>query len=142
MPALIDLLHRFRRLGAPPGAPASGIGVPGRPGDTAARELRPVFALVDAIELEAAGLRITAEAGAVEILADAVGEAARIRADGHLRAETERARVAAMRAAAADAEQVIAHADAEREAARIHAVAAERIDELARDLVSRLGGGS
>jgi hypothetical protein len=142
MPAVIDLLHRFRRLGGPPGAPASGIGVPGRPGETAAGELGPVFALVDAIELEAADLRITAEGGAAKIVADAGSEAARIRADGHLRAETERAQIAATRAAAADSEQATARADAEREAARIDAASAERIDELARGIVSRLGGMS
>ena len=85
MPALIDLLHRFRRLGAPPGAPASGIGVPGQPGESAARELGQVFAAVDAIELEATAVRIMAEAGAAKIVADAGDEAARIRADGHLR---------------------------------------------------------
>jgi hypothetical protein len=138
MPPLAALLERFRRLGGPPGAPAVGLGVPGRPGEAVVAELAPVFAAIDRIEAECDRLDSHATAEAARLVAEAEAEAERIRADGRTRAEAERRRIAARRADELAAQLEGIARDGAAEAARVAALAQERADALARTLVARL----
>ena len=142
MPALSDLLNRFRRLGAPPGPPAAGLGVPARAGASIAAELLPVFVAVDLVENEASAIRDAAEPAARELVAAAREEAARIRADAARRAERERA--AAVAACEADSRDELARIarDADAEAARILGAAAARRPELVARVVDHVRGAA
>ena len=81
MPSLADLLHRFRRLGSPPGAPAAGLGVPEQPGATITGELVQVFSAVDELQSDADRIVQEAESQATAERDLARREAARIRED-------------------------------------------------------------
>ena len=138
MPPLAALLERFRRLGGPPGAPAIGLGVPGRPGEAVAAELAPVFAAIDRIEAECDRLEARAADEAARLRAEADAGCERIRADGRASAEAERRRIAALRADELAAQLDGIARDGAAEAARIAALAQARADALARTLVARL----
>jgi hypothetical protein len=140
--SLSELLHRFRRLGLPPGPPAAGLGVPARAGEALAAELLPVFAAVDVIESEARAISESAEPQAQETIAAGREEAARIREDGARRAEAERAAVAASCERSSQAELARIAAEAEREVSRIGEVAAARRAALAVKVVDRVRGAS
>jgi vacuolar-type H+-ATPase subunit H len=140
--SLSELLHRFRRLGVPPGPPAAALGVPARAGEALAAELLPVFAAVDVIASDARAIFESAEPQAQETIAAGRQEAARIRQDGVRRAERERAAVAASHERSSQAELSRIAAEAEREVSRIGEVAAARRAGLASRVVDRLRGVS
>lgn len=142
MTSLSELLHRFRRLGVPPGPPAAGLGVPARAGEALAAELLPVFAAVETIANDARAISESAEPQAEQTIAAGREEAARIRQDGVRRAEEERAAIAAARERASRAELSRIAAEAEREVSRIGEAAAARRAELAARVVDRLRGVS
>jgi len=142
MPALSDLLRRFRRLGTPPGPPAAGLGVPARAGASLAAELLPVFAAIDLVEDEARAIRDTAGPEAEEAIAMARAQAAGLRADGARRAESERADVAAAQEDGSRAELARIAADAEAEAARIASAAAARRPDLVARIVDHVRGAA
>lgn len=142
MASLSELLHRFRRLGVPPGPPAAGLGVPARAGEALAAELLPVFAAVDVIANDARAISESAEPQAQRTIAAGHLEAARIRQDGARRAERERATVAAAHERSSQAEFARIAAEAEREVARIGEVVAARRAALASRVVDRLRGAS
>jgi vacuolar-type H+-ATPase subunit H len=140
--SLSELLHRFRRLGVPPGPPAAGLGVPARAGEALAAELLPVFAAVDVIASDARAISESAEPQAQETIAAGRQEAARIRQDGERRAERERAEVAESHERSAQAELSRIAAEAEAEVSRIGEASAGRRAALAARVVDRLRGVS
>jgi vacuolar-type H+-ATPase subunit H len=142
MPALSDLLRRFRRLGTPPGPPAAALGVPARAGASLAAELLPVFAAVDLVEDEARAIRDSAAPEAEQAIAAARAHAARVRADGARRAESERAEVVAVHEDGSRAELARIAAGAEDEAARIASVAAARRPDLVARIVDHVRGAA
>lgn len=140
--SLSELLHRFRRLGMPPGPPAAGLGVPARAGEALAAELLPVFAAVDVIASDARAISESAEPQMQQTIAAGRQEAARIRQDGTARAEEERAAIAASHGRSSQAELSRIAAEAEREVTRIGEVAAARRAAIAARVVDHLRGVS
>jgi len=125
-----SVLERFRRAAA----------VPAAAGDTIESELLPVFAALDAIELEAAEIRAAAAADAERRLAVAAADAERVLARAHRRAEAERARAEAERRAAATREAHAIEAAAREDAARILDAGRERIPALAAEVIASIAG--
>jgi vacuolar-type H+-ATPase subunit H len=121
-------LDRFRRTSGVPAAASDDLGV----------ELAPLFALLDAIDAEAAQVREAAERSATAELGTASEEAEAILTGGEEQAEAEWAEAAqaARRAAGADARRIVAMGEVE--AARIRARGRERIPALAAAVVRRI----
>lgn len=140
--SLSELLHRFRRLGLPPGPPAAGLGVPARAGEALAAELLPVFAAVDEIASDARAISEAAEPQARQTIAAGRQEAARIRQDAARRAESERAAVAEAHERDSQAELARLAAEAEREVSRIGEVAAEHRAALTARILEHVRGVS
>lgn len=132
MPAVRELLDRFRPAGAP-GA-ASAAGVPADRQRTASAELDPVFAALADVVAKCAGLRATAVRDAARREAEAAEKArvlvARARAD----APAQRAAAAARlrEGGAAEATRILDRAAAEADAIR------RRAQERRPDLVDRV----
>ena len=124
--ALRRFLDRFRRTSGVPAAASDDLGV----------ELAPLFALLDAIDAEAAEVR--GERSARAELGKASEEVEVILTGGGDQAEAEWAEAAkaARRAAGADVRRIVATGEAE--AARIRARGRERIPALAADVVRRI----
>ena len=127
-----DILERFHGTG----------GVPAAVGEETVLELVPVFAALDAFEREAAAVREQAdkmvasrlhkaEEGAEEILAATKGLADSERGD---------ALKAGLRAADAEAAQIVAQAEAD--ARRIDEIGGARIPVLVDEIISRVLGAS
>jgi vacuolar-type H+-ATPase subunit H len=117
-------------------------GVPAAVGEETALELVPVFAALDAFELEAAEARGHGEAMAARRLHEAEEGAKEILAAARGLADSERgdALKAGLRAADAEASQIVARA--EIEARRIDESARGRIPGLVDEIVARVLGAS
>lgn len=138
MAGLFDLLHRFRHLGAPPGPPAAGLGVPARAGESLAGELLPVFTAVDAIVNDARSIADSALPEAQRALAIARQQAARIVEDGAVRADAERVAVTKAAELRSQVELARIAAEAEGEVGRIAEVASARRGALVARVVDRV----
>ncbi len=138
MPSLADLLHRFRRLGSPPGAPAAGLGVPEQPGATIAGELVQVFGGIDELQRDADRIAEEAESRAAAERHLARREAARIREDAEREAVTVRHSTAERARATLDQEAETVRAAGARAAATISDRAQQRSAGLARAIAQRL----
>lgn len=129
----------------PPG-PVGGIlerfhgtaGVPAAVGEETVLELVPVFAALDAFELEAADARGHAEAMAAHRVHEAVEGAKEILAAARGLADSERgdALKAGLRAADADVSQIVARAEAD--ARQIDGRGRERLPGLVDEVVARV----
>ncbi|WP_067453172.1 hypothetical protein [Actinomadura macra] len=136
MPAVRDLLERFRPAGAPG---AAAVAVPADRRSVLAAELEPVFALLAGTEEERHRLADEAERDARAVRDAAREEAAALVRRAKADAAAERAEAAAaVRRGAVEAEQARVAA-AREEAARIGAVAAARMPELVERAVRALG---
>jgi type III secretion protein L len=124
MPSLGQLLHRFRRLRLPPGAPGWAVAVPTVARDPSA-EVAQLRGALDALADERAAVLAAARADAARREGDAGLRAERIVAAADERAEAETARVLDAAAAAAEAEAAAilaaARSDADAVLARAHA---------------------
>ncbi len=121
-------LERFRGTG----------GVPAAVGEAATLELVPVFATLDAFELEAAGARGHTEKMAAHRLHEAEEGAKEILAAARGLADSERgdALKAGLRAADVEASQIVARA--EHDARRIDELGRERLPGLVDEVVARV----
>jgi hypothetical protein len=133
--ALPRFLRRFQKLVAPPGRPASALGVPAS-GEDLAAELAPLLAALDRADGEAAAMRTAAQDEAGRRRQRAAREAAAVIERARGTAEAER-----RRAVLAGRGEIAAREGAEREAAareiaRIEAVREERIDELLAEVLA------
>ena len=122
------ILERFHGTG----------GVPAAVGEEPVLELVPVFAALDAFELEAAEVREHAEAMAAHRLHKAEEGAKEILAAARGLADSERgdALKAGLRAADAEASQIVARAEAD--ARRIDETGRERLPALVDEVVARV----
>ena len=120
MPAVRDLLERFRPAGAP-GA-ASAAGVPADRRATVAAELEPIFAALDEVTRKCEALRLTASRAADRQVAHAEQQASALVARAATEAEAERAAASAQ-----------LRSRAVREVAEIAARAAVDADAVRRD---------
>lgn len=113
-------------------------GVPAAVGEETVLELVPVFAALDAFELEADELRRHAEAMATHRLHEAEEGAREILAAARSLADSERgdALKAGLRAADAEAVQIVARAEAD--ARRIAERGRERLPGLVDEVVARV----
>ena len=113
-------LERFRRTG----------GVPAAVGDEARTELAPVFAALDEIEREVAELRARSRDAAARHAREAEEEAEMLMAEARNRAEAERedAYLAGLRAADAEAVQIVRAAS--RAAREIERTGLERLPRV------------
>ena len=127
---LVDLLNRFRRLGAPPGPPARPVGIPASGGEALLAELAPLFAALDAIGDEATAIRADAERRAADLRSGASSEAGSIVAQARAAAADARREAAAERQRAMRGEAERVRVDAEREVARIRAQARAQLSAL------------
>ena len=134
MAALPRLLRRFRKLVAPPGRPASALGIPAS-GDDLEAELAPLLAGLERVEDEARDIRARAREEADRRRDRAVREAATIVERARATADVERARAASAARAEADAGAATARETAAREVARIRALREERLDELVPEVI-------
>ena len=123
-----SILERFRGI----------AGVPAAVGEETTLELVPVFAALDAFELEAAAMREHAEATAAHRLHEAEEGAREILAAARSQADSERgdALKAGLRAADVEAAQILARADAD--ARGIDERGRERLPELVDEVVARV----
>lgn len=121
-------LERFQRSG----------GVPAAVGEETALELVPVFAALDAFELEAAELQRHAEQVAAHRLHEAEEGAKEIMAGARGLADSERddALKAGLRAADVEASQIVARADVEGR--RIEEVGRARLTSLVDEVLARV----
>jgi vacuolar-type H+-ATPase subunit H len=113
-------LERFRR---PAGVPAAAT-------DELETELIPVFAALEDVEAEAAGVRTEAEQDADRRVTAASAEAARRLADWRRRAEAERVRARDERRRALEAEAEAVETESRAEAERLLRDGRERISGL------------
>lgn len=115
-------------------------GVPAAVGEETVLELVPVFAALDAFELEAAEARGHAEAMAAHRLHEAEEGVKEILAAARGLADSERgdALKAGLRAADVEASQIVARAEAD--ARRIDERGRERLPELVAEIVARVLG--
>jgi hypothetical protein len=138
VPGFFDVLHRFRHLGAPPGPPAAGLGVPARAGESLAGELLPVFTAVDAIVDDARSISDSALPEAQRAVAIGREQAERILEEGAARADEERAAVTTTAELRSQAELSRIAAEAECEVRRIAEVAGARRGALVARVVDRV----
>ena len=138
MPSLADLLHRFRRLGSPPGAPAAGLGVPEQPGATITGELVQVFGAIDELQCGADRIVGEAESQAAAHRDLARREAARIREDAEREASRVRDSTLEHARATLDEEVQTVRAAGARAAGTISDQAPQRSARLARSVAQRL----
>jgi vacuolar-type H+-ATPase subunit H len=122
---LREFLDRFRR----------SAGVPAQVADDLAAELAPLFAVLDAIDRDAAVMRDDAARHAAELRESAAAEADRRLATGHAEAEHERLRVMAEARGAAEAEADAIRSSGTAEAGRIRVQAQGKISVLAARVV-------
>ena len=122
------ILERFQGTG----------GVPAAVGEEAVLELVPVFAALDALELETAGMREQAEKTAAHRLHKADEGAKEILAAAKGVADSERgdALKAGLRAADVEASRIIAQAEAD--ARRIDEIGRARLPGLVDEVVARV----
>ncbi len=136
MPALGEILRRFRFHGVP-GAPAPA-GVPVDRGEELDAELLPVFSALESTQHLAADVVAAAARDAARHRADTLEHGRRLVAEARARASTARAEAAAVHLARAQAERDQVLAAAQTEADRIDRVAAERIPVLVDAVVRRV----
>jgi hypothetical protein len=120
-----DLLYRFRPVGTPGAASATGV-----PADRVANltvELEPLFALLVATERDRAAIIETAERDAAAIRARDAERARVIVASARSRASAERAAVSAKAGQGAMVRSADLLAAAERDAVKLREVATSRI---------------
>jgi hypothetical protein len=122
------ILDRFRRAAA----------VPAAVGDELARELAPLFLVLDSIEEESERVRGAADEAAGRRLSEARAEAAGLAAAARERAEAGRARAEEERRKAREAEAGSLLVAAEAEAQRIRERGAARSPELVATVVACL----
>jgi uncharacterized membrane protein YqiK len=127
-----SLLERFRRSG----------GVPAAVSDDLSAELLPVFAALEAVEVEAARIREAAHADAERRREAAAVQAERTLAAARKQAEAERARAEAARREAATAAARAVEAAALAEADRIRTIGRERIPALVDEIVQSVREGN
>jgi hypothetical protein len=137
MPALEELLRRFRPIVAPPGR-AGATAIPVDRGAELIDELREVLAAVDPIEAEVARIESTARTAVDDLLESGRTQAARSTALAIDRAPGERAAAYAARRRAGEIAMRRELEAAEQEARRILAVARERIPELTEVVLGRI----
>jgi vacuolar-type H+-ATPase subunit H len=120
VPAIRDLLERFRPAGAPGAATAAGVPVDRRA--TLAAELEPIFAALDEVTRECKALRLAARRAADRRVAHAEQRARAIVARAAAEAEAERAAASAtLRSRAArEVAEIAARATADADAVRRH----------------------
>ncbi|MDE3085300.1 MAG: hypothetical protein KGJ77_00915 [Acidobacteriota bacterium] len=128
MPAIGDVLRRFRALGVP-GAPASA-GIPADRRAALADELAPVFAALAETERRVEALVADAGQEASSMAARTEEHTREILGRALTDASTARAEAASRRARSVEAQCRALRADAEAEAARITAAGAERSPAL------------
>ncbi|HYM50474.1 MAG TPA: hypothetical protein VET65_07845 [Candidatus Limnocylindrales bacterium] len=134
MISMAELLQRFRRAAAPPGAAAQ----PGIPSDRKAdlsSELGEVFAAVRAIEAEAAAITTGAQREAARIRETALVEAQRIVADARAQVPAARAEAAAARRRERDREIRELMGGAENQATQVRLMAASRTGSLVERII-------
>lgn len=112
MPAVGELLKRFRRVGAP-GAPAPSGAVPEDATASLQAELRPLIAAVDELEEEAEALVREAAAGAARVREVGAREAEQVLEEGRRRAAALRLQSIEDGLWDEDSRTVLARADAE-----------------------------
>lgn len=122
---LSALLDRFRR----------GVAVPAAVGDDLAAELAPVFASLERFELEAQEVRRNSAERVDARLEEARQQAAEISARWREEAEAARARAAQERRLRSREEALAIAEEGRVEAARIRAVASQRMPELVAEIV-------
>jgi len=141
VPAVGDVLRRFRSLGVP-GAPAP-LGVPLDRSAAVAAELAPVFRALEGTERRAPELVERAAGQADRLRARAQAEAERILSRAQAEATRVRAETSAETLAAADAQCAVLLDEARVQVERIARLSAERAPALAEEITRRvlaLGG--
>lgn len=125
MPRSRDILQRFRPAGIP-GA-ASSSGVPADRVAEASAELQPVLTLLAETQEEASRVRTDAEREAEQRRRQAMARASALVASAHREAAAERADAALGVGRRVEEENAAALAEAERDAAAVRRLAAERM---------------
>lgn len=128
MPAVADILRRFRALGVP-GAPTSA-GIPADRSGALSDELAPVFAALEEPERRAQALVARAEQEATALAAQTEEHRREILGRAVTDAATARADAASRRARSVEEQCRELRAAAEAEAERVGVVAAERSPAL------------
>jgi vacuolar-type H+-ATPase subunit H len=147
VPAVRDLLERFRPAGAPGAATAAGVPADRRASVEA--ELEPIFASLDGATRGCGEIRLTARRAADRLLADAQQQARALAARTATEAEAEGAAVSAQlrshaaREAAEIAVRAAADADAvRRDSEQTRAQLLVRLVERVRAELAAVGGNS
>lgn len=136
MPAVGDILRRFRFHGVP-GAPAPA-GIPFDRSGAIEAELAPIFSSLEAAQDRSAALVEAASGDATRRRAEVAERVHRILAQARVDADATRADTAAVRLAHAARQRSALVAQAQEEAERIERVAAERTPGLVEELVARV----
>ncbi len=132
MRPLSSLLDRFRR----------GVAVPAAAGDDLAAELAPIFASLEAFEVEADAVKRASAQQAEERLAAGLEQAARTSEGWRARAEAERERASSEKRGRAREEAAALEERGRVEADRIRQRAARRMPELVVEIVACVERGA